>query len=180
VVHVACEDAQAYAGWAGKELPSEAAWELAARAGLKGATYTWGNAPEEEGQKLANNWHGDFPWRPAPGYGTTAPVGGYPPNGFGLSTWPETSGSGRPTGTTIATSPPTREAAPSRRATIRPAPVPSAPESVKGGSFLGADGYCLRYRPAPLDDRHRHEPHRLPLRPQWVAAADHPQPRSPV
>ncbi len=46
--------------------------------------YTWGEAPEAPGERLANYWHGEFPWRPEPGYGTTAPVGSFPPNGYGL------------------------------------------------------------------------------------------------
>ena len=85
VVHVAYEDAAAYAEWAGGALPTEAQWELAARGGLDGAAYVWGDAPEPEGARLANYWHGDFPWRPEPGYGTTSPVGSFEPNGFGLS-----------------------------------------------------------------------------------------------
>ena len=75
VVHVAYDDAQAYAQWAGLSLPTEAEWETAARGGLVGATYTWGDEPERADQRLANYWHGDFPWRPVPGYGRTAPVG---------------------------------------------------------------------------------------------------------
>ncbi len=84
VVHVACEDAEAYAAWAGKALPSEAEWERAARGGLEGAAFVWGDEPEAAGERLANFWHGEFPWRHDPGYGTTAAVGSYPPNGFGL------------------------------------------------------------------------------------------------
>jgi sulfatase modifying factor 1 len=139
VVHVAYEDAQAYAAWAGKALPTEAQWELAARGGLEGATYTWGDAPEQEGQRLANYWHGDFPWRPDPGYGTTAPVGSYPPNGFGLfdmagNAWEWT----------------TDWYGGSIEESYDPAqPQFRVPRKViKGGSFLCADSYCLRYRPA--------------------------------
>jgi formylglycine-generating enzyme len=149
VVHVAYEDAQACAAWAGKELPTEAQWELAARAGLDGATYTWGNAPEEEGQNLANYWHGDFPWRPESGYGTTAPVGSYPPNGFGLfdmagNVWEWTTDWYRDRH--VPANP--------RGGSIEESYDPAQPQFrvprkvIKGGSFLCADSYCLRYRPA--------------------------------
>jgi sulfatase modifying factor 1 len=84
VVHVAFEDAQQYATWAGKTLPSEAQRELAARGGLDGAAFTWGDEPEKPDDALANFWHGAFPWRADPGYGNTAPVGSYPANGHGL------------------------------------------------------------------------------------------------
>ena len=67
VVHVAYEDAENYAQWAGLTLPTEAEWEVAARGGLDGAAYTWGDEPEQSGQRLANYWHGDFPWRPDAG-----------------------------------------------------------------------------------------------------------------
>jgi sulfatase modifying factor 1 len=83
-VHVACEDAEAYAAWAGKALPTESEWEHSARGGIEGAEFVWGDAPEAPGQRLANFWHGDFPWRHEAGYGTTDAVGSYAPNGFGL------------------------------------------------------------------------------------------------
>ena len=138
-MHVAYEDAESYAAWAGKYLPTEAQWELAARGGIDGADYTWGDDPEPDDARLANYWHGDFPWRPEPGYGSTTPVGSYPPNGYGLfdmagNVWEWTSD----------------WLGGSEAASLDPAqpqfPVPR--RVVKGGSFLCADSYCLRYRPA--------------------------------
>jgi len=139
VVHVAYEDAAAFAEWDGGTLPTEAQWELAARGGLAGAAYTWGDEPEPAGGRLANYWHGDFPWRPEPGYGTTAPVGSFEPNGFGLSdmagnVWEWTADWYG--GSEAASRDPSQ-------------PQFAIPRRVlKGGSFLCADSYCLRYRPA--------------------------------
>ncbi|MGE2715110.1 formylglycine-generating enzyme family protein [Mycolicibacterium litorale] len=144
VVHVAFEDAAAYATWAGLQLPTEAQWETAARGGLTDASYTWGDDPEPEGQRLANYWHGDFPWRPDRGYGRTAAVGSFPPNGYGLydmagNVWEWTTDFYTDTGTTCCAEDSYDPAQPQFRVPRR---------VVKGGSFLCADSYCARYRPA--------------------------------
>jgi formylglycine-generating enzyme len=158
VVHVAFEDAVAYCDWAGTSLPSEAQWEVAARGGLEAETYTWGNDPEPPGRPLANYWHGDFPWRPERGYGRTTAVGSFPPNGYGLhdmagNVWEWT--------TDWYVSRP-RRAAESSSCCAPGGSGPTAEDSldpgqpqfriprrvIKGGSFLCADTYCLRYRPA--------------------------------
>ena len=158
VVHVAFEDAERYAAWAGKTLPSEAQWELAARGGHDGAAYTWGNAPEAPDRPLANHWRGDFPWRAEHGFGTTAPVGSYEPNDFGLfdmagNVWEWTADWYTERHPDAAERPccvPRDPRGGQERASLDPAqPQFSIPRKViKGGSFLCADSYCLRYRPA--------------------------------
>ncbi|BDX30704.1 hypothetical protein TUM20985_12510 [Mycobacterium antarcticum] len=146
VVHVAYDDAAAYAEWADLALPTEAQWEVGARGGLDGTTYTWGDTPEGPGQKRANYWHGEFPYLPDTGYGTTQPVGTFAPNDYGLfdmagNVWEWT--------TDWWTDDKAIESC-----CAADSYDPAQPQFrigrrvVKGGSFLCADSYCLRYRPA--------------------------------
>lgn len=129
VVHIAVEDAQAFAKWAGKRLPTEAEWEYAARGGLVGKTYAWGDEFTPGGKQMANTWQGAFPRGNTAddGFTGTAPVGQFPPNGFGLfdmagNVWEWT--------------------------TTQALPAQTGERITKGGSFLCAPNYCSRYRPA--------------------------------
>jgi sulfatase modifying factor 1 len=146
VAHVAFDDATAYSDWSGGRLPTEAEWEVAARGGLSGAAYTWGDEPERPGQRLANYWHGEFPHLPDTGYGTTAPVGSFEPNGYGLydmagNVWEWTTdwwADNRAFESCCAT----------ESYDPNQPQFPIGRKVIKGGSFLCADSYCLRYRPA--------------------------------
>ena len=152
--HIAYEDAETYASWAGKSLPTEAEWEFAARGGLDSAVYVWGNEFAPAGRHLANTWQGEFPWQnlKLDGYEGTSPAGAFPPNGYGLydmagNVWEWTCDYFRP-----------RHAAAAAPCCVPRNPVIAEPgrdltsaiprRVIKGGSHLCAPNYCLRYRPA--------------------------------
>ena len=141
VTHVAYADAEAYARWAGKSLPTEAEWEYAARGGLDGATFTWGDDFAPKGRMMANTWQGDFPWRNlcTDGYEGTSPVEHFPANGFGLHDM-----AGNAWEWTVDDFVHEQPAAPC----CAPPSERFARKVIKGGSHLCAPNYCLRYRPA--------------------------------
>ncbi|NWK94298.1 gliding motility-associated lipoprotein GldK [Sphingobium lactosutens] len=157
VVHVVAEDADAYARWAGKALPTEAEWEYAARGGLDGAAYAWGDELEPGGQRLAQYWDGDFPAfnRATPGLERTAPVRNYPNNGFGLydligNVWEWTSdwNSDAPDRGISCCGSPDRESRKIEESADPATPISIPRRVLKGGSHLCAPNYCQRYRPA--------------------------------
>jgi formylglycine-generating enzyme required for sulfatase activity len=160
VVQVAFEDAEAYARWAGKELPSEAEWEFAARGGLDGAEFVWGNELAPGGRQMANMWQGEFPWQNlcADGFEGTSPVGAFPPNGYGLydmagNVWQWTMDWFSARHPASGANPCCIPENP-RGASVHDSYDPAQPQTriprkvVKGGSFLCAANYCWRYRPA--------------------------------
>jgi len=156
VVQVALEDVEAFARWVGKALPTEAEWEFAARGGLEGAEFVWGDEFAPEGRQMANTWQGEFPWQNlgADGFERTSPVGVFPANGYGLfdmagNVWEWTTDWFSARHLLNSESPCCVPRNP-REASLDPVqPQFSIPHKVvKGGSFLCAPNYCRRYRPA--------------------------------
>jgi formylglycine-generating enzyme required for sulfatase activity len=159
VVHVAHGDAQAYAAWAGKDLPTEAEWEFAAKGGLDGADYAWGDELAPGDAMLANYWQGRFPTQNdlTDGWLRTSPVGAFPANGYGLfdmigNVWEWTQDWFVPRGEQAVPRSccvPTDPRGPSEAESYDPAQFARTPRKViKGGSHLCAENYCQRYRPA--------------------------------
>ncbi|WP_460572346.1 formylglycine-generating enzyme family protein [Humibacter soli] len=154
VVHVAYEDVSAYAAWAGARLPTEAEFEYAARGGLIGKDFAWGDEPYPGGAAMANSWLGHFPYDNQ-GVGSTADVGSYPANGFGLfdmtgNVWEWTSDFYTPRHLRLSDKPVN---AGKRENLLAVASAqegfPDIPRRVlKGGSHLCSPEYCLRFRPA--------------------------------
>lgn len=181
VLHVAWEDVQAFAAWAGADLPTEAEWERACRGGVEGLPYQWGEELAPKGRMLANYWQGQFPWQnlTLDGYERAAPVGKFPPNPYGLfdmigNAWEWTQDwytnahlvedccaiTANPLGG-------------SREGSVDPRAAGNGiPRKVlKGGSWACGENYCRRYRPAarmhhPIDTGTNHLSFRLVIRPE--------------
>ena len=158
VTHVTFGDAEAYAAWTGKSLPTEAEWEFAARGGLAGAEFCWGDELMPEGKPRANFWQGEFPWQNLleDGFEWTAPVGAFAPNGYGLhemagnvwewtTDWYQEHGKIQHACCTLENP---RGGKPEESCDPRTPEIRIPRRVMKGGSYLCAPNYCQRYRPA--------------------------------
>jgi len=182
VVHVTYADALAFAAYAGMMLPTEAEWEFAARGGLDGAEYAWGDELTPGGRPMANFWQGAFPYQNTKldGYERTSPVGAFPANGYGLhdmigNVWEWTIDWYRPRqdaaqhkSCCIPNNP--RSSSPDGSYDPRPQAARIPRKVLKGGSHLCAPNYCRRYRPAarhpqPIDTSSSHVGFRCIVRP---------------
>jgi formylglycine-generating enzyme len=189
VVHVAWDDVEAYALWAGAELPTEAEWEFAARGALDDAEFAWGDEFRPDGRVMANTWEGRFPFENLkPRQRTyTSRVGAYPSNAYGLydmigNVWEWTcdwwsTRTVTAAGSSACCAPSAGGSGCPRTASIdRQAPGPSIPRKVlKGGSHLCAPSYCRRYRPAarhahPIDTSTSHIGFRCIVRPTEIVS----------
>jgi formylglycine-generating enzyme required for sulfatase activity len=187
VVHIAFADAEAFAAWEGKALPSEAEWELAARGGLDEKAYAWGDDFLPGDRHMANTWQGEFPWQnlASDGYPRTSPVDAFPANGYGLldmigNTWEWTTDwyvPRHPREVIKACCTPHNPRGPRETESYDPRqPEILIPRKViKGGSHLCAPNYCRRYRPAarfpePIDTSTSHLGFRCIVRPNAAPA----------
>ena len=181
VVHIAYRDAEAYANWAGKQLPTEAEWEFAARGGLDGAEFAWGGEFTPGNRHMANTWQGDFPRQniAQDGFERTSPVTAFPPNGYGLydmigNVWEWTSDwyvagheADAPKACCIPENP--RGGQENGSYDLHQPDVRIPRKTIKGGSHLCAPNYCRRYRPAarhaqPIDTSASHVGFRCVIR----------------
>jgi formylglycine-generating enzyme len=197
VVHIAYADAEAYAAWAGKSLPTEAEWEFAARGGLEGKEYAWGDELTPAGVAMANTWQGAFPNENllTDGYARTSPVGAFPPNGYGVldmigNVWEWTqdfyAARHRVEAERSCCAVRNPRGADRERSFDPTLPEIAIPRKVlKGGSHLCAPNYCRRYRPAarhaqPVDTSTSHVGFRCVVRVSGEISRGRPEETMPA